>query len=117
VLASASFSQQLFEFMTSSRQIRWSCWLADSHDNIDRAKLTAYLPEYFSNGTPDQRTRYRARRNVFADNDSEPGLAAGWAASAQDDEKLPLPSRTELPGKLSFSAQRWFAGQPKPRRL
>jgi hypothetical protein len=53
VLASASFSQKPFEFMTRSVQIRRSCWLADSHDDINRAKLTAYSPEYFSNGTLD----------------------------------------------------------------
>jgi hypothetical protein len=54
---------------------------------------------------------------MSADNDSEPGLATGRAASAQDDEELPFPSRCELPGKLSFAAQRRLTRQPEPRRL
>ena len=103
--------------MTGRRQIRPSCWLADSHDDIDWTKLITQLAEYFSNGALHQGTCNRAWRRMPADYYSQSGLFARRAISAQNDKKFPLPSRRKRTGELRSSAQPRLARQQGARRL
>lgn len=103
--------------MTGRGEIRPSCRLADSHDDIDWTKLITQPTEYFSNGALHQRTCNRARSGVPADHYSQAGLFSGQVIPAQNDKKIPLPSRRKRPGELCFAAQPRFARQPKARRL
>ena len=95
LLASASFSQKPFQFMPGRSQIRLPCRLADSHDDIDRAKLITQLTEYFSNCALHQGTGDRARRCMPANHDSQTGLVTRLLVSDQNDKELSLPSRRE----------------------
>lgn len=103
--------------MTGRGQIRPSCGLADSHDDIDWTKLITQLTEYFSNGALHQRTCNRARSSMPADYYSQAGLFSRRALSAQNDKKFSLPSRRKRTGKLRSTAQPRLAGQPGARRL
>ena len=103
--------------MTGRGEIRPSCRLADSHDDIDWTKLITQPTEYFSNGALHQRTCNRARSGVPADHYSQAGLFSGQVIPAQNDKKIPLPSRRKRPGELCFAAQPRCARQPEARRL
>jgi len=115
--ASASFPQKPFQFTTGRGNIRPSCGLADSHDDIDWTKLITQLTEYFANGALHQRTCNRTWSALPADYDSQAGLFARRAGSAQNDKKLPLAPRRKRTGKLRFAAQPRFARQPGARCL
>ena len=103
--------------MTGGGQIRPSSGLADPYDDIHWTKLITQLAEYFSNGPLHQGTRNRAGRGMPADNNSQPGLLARRATSAQDAEKFTLPSRCECTGELCSAAQPRLARQPGARPL
>jgi len=103
--------------MSGRGQFRPSCGLADSHNDVDWTQLITQLAEYFSNGALHQGTCNRAWRRMPADNDSQAGLLARRAISAQDDEKFALPSRRKRTGELRFAAQPRLAGQPGAPRL
>jgi len=103
--------------MTGRGQVRPSCGLANSDDDIDWTELIAQLTEYFSNGTLHQGTCNRARRRMPADDDSETGLSTRRAVSAQDDKKLSLSLCRKRTRELRLSAQPRFAGQTEARRL
>jgi len=103
--------------MTGRGQVRPSCGLANSDDDIDWTELIAQLTEYFSNGTLHQGTCNRARCRMPADDDSQAGLSARRAVPAQNDKKLPLSLCRKRTRELRFPAQPRFAGQPVARRL
>jgi hypothetical protein len=90
--------------MTGRGQVRPSCGLTDSHDDIDWTKLITQLTKYFSNGALHQRTSNRARSRMPADGDSQAGLSARRAISAQNDKKFALPPRRKRAGKLRSAA-------------
>ena len=103
--------------MPGRGKIRPFCRLADSHDNIDWAKLITQLTEYFSNCAFHQGTSNRARRCVPANHYSQPGLFTRLLLSDQNDKKYALLSRRKCTGELRFAAQPRFARQPGARRL
>jgi hypothetical protein len=102
--------------MTGRGQIRPSCGLADSHDDIDWTKLITQLTEYFSNGALHQRTCNRAWSRMPADYYSQARLFAQRAISAQNDKKFALSPRRKRTGELRSAAQPRLARQPGARR-
>ena len=93
--ASASFSQKPFQFMTGRGQIRLPCRLADSHDDVDRAKLITQLTENFSNRTLHQGPGNRARRGMPANHYSQTGLFPRLLVSDQNGKETALPPGRE----------------------
>ena len=81
--------------MTDRGQIRPPCRLADSHDNVDWAKLITQLTENFSNRTLHQGPGNRAGRGMPAHHYSQTGLFLRLLVSDQNDKKPVLPPGRE----------------------